>query len=239
MITVRHNTERCALDCAQNTSMTTTLVVGGAGGIGGVCAEWFKTRGDDVVVLDLSLGHDAADPSSVAEVLSSVDSLDVVVHAAGSVGRGGIEDLDLAEWNRVLNDNLTSAAVVTSQALPKMGKGGSVVLFSSVNGRHGGNKLSGPAYAVAKAGIIGLTRHLAKHEAARGVRVNCVAPGPVATPMLDRLSSEEMTRLRETIPLGHITEPSEIAETVGWLCSPGAASVTGAVIDNNGGMWMG
>lgn len=218
---------------------TTTLVVGGAGGIGAACADWFRTRGDDVVVLDRALGHDAADPASVAGALADVGSLDVVVHAAGSVGKGGIEDLDLAEWHRVLNDNLTSAAVVTSQALPKMADGGAVVLFSSVNGRHGGNELSGPAYAVAKAGIIGLTRHLAKHQARRRIRVNCLAPGPVATPMLDRLTEEEMSALRASIPLAHVTDPAEIAGTVGWLCSPAAASITGTVIDVNGGMWMG
>ncbi len=114
-----------------------------------------------------------------------------------------------------------------------------MVLFSSVNGRHGGNRLSGPAYAVAKAGVIGLTRHLAKDQARRRVRVNCVAPGPVATPMIDRLADDEMAALRATIPLDRITSPVEIAETVGWLCSPGAASITGAVIDVNGGMWMG
>ncbi|OLF14089.1 hypothetical protein BLA60_02685 [Actinophytocola xinjiangensis] len=217
----------------------TALVVGGAGGIGAACAAWLREQGDEVVVLDRAEGHDAADPDSVAGVLAGVPRLDVVVHAAGTVGSGGITGLDLAQWRRVLDDNLTTAAVVTSQALPMMGRGGSVVLFSSVNGRHGGNELSGPAYAVAKAGIIGLTRHLAKHQAARGVRVNCLAPGPVATSMLDRLTDQEMRDLRATIPLDHVTEPAEIAGTVGWLCSPAAASVTGAVIDVNGGMWLG
>ncbi|MCT2581572.1 SDR family NAD(P)-dependent oxidoreductase [Actinophytocola gossypii] len=217
----------------------TALVVGGAGGIGAACADWFRANGDDVLVLDRAHGHDATDPDAVAEALAGTPVLDAVVHAAGSVGSGGIEDLDLAEWHRVIDDNLTSAAVVTSQALPRVAEGGSVVLFSSVNGRHGGNELSGPAYAVAKAGIIGLTRHLAKHQARRRVRVNCLAPGPVATPMLDRLSDEELTTLRAGVPLDHITAPAEIAGTVGWLCSPAAASVTGATIDVNGGMWMG
>lgn len=215
------------------------LVVGGAGGIGAACTDWLRARGDEVVVLDRALGHDAADPDSVRSGLAGVSHLDVVIHAAGSVGSGGIEDLDLTEWRRVLDDNLTSAAVVVQQALPLMTAGGSIVLFSSVNGRHGGNELSGPAYATAKAGIIGLTRHLAKHQAKHQIRVNCVAPGPVDTPMLDRLQASEMDDLVASMPLGRLTTRHEIAETVGWLCSPGAASVTGTVVDVNGGMWMG
>lgn len=189
--------------------------------------------------MDRSFGQDAADSASVLAALSQTTSLDVVVHAAGSVGQGGIADLDLDHWHRVLDDNLTSAAVVAHHALPLMRTRGSMVLFSSVNGRHGGNELSGPAYAAAKAGLIGLTRHLAKHQAARGVRVNCLAPGPVDTPMLDRLEPGEFTALMESVPLGHLTTRDEIAGTVSWLCSAAAASVTGAVIDLNGGIWMG
>lgn len=218
---------------------TTTLVVGGSGGIGRACADHFRALGGDVIVIDRALGHDACDPDSVRRALRGAETLTNVIHAAGSVGEGGIDDLTLDEWRRVIDDNLTSAVVVIQAALPLMPRGGSIVLFSSVNGRHGGNRLSGPAYATAKAGLIGLTRHLAKDQAARGIRVNAVAPGPVATPMLDRLSESELHALRDQIPLGRVTEAEEIAGTVEWLCSPAAASVTGAVIDVNGGMWMG
>ncbi|MBK1789185.1 SDR family NAD(P)-dependent oxidoreductase [Prauserella cavernicola] len=216
-----------------------TLVVGGDGGIGRACAEWFRARGEHVVVIDRARGHDACDPDSVRDALGDVTGLRCVVHAAGSVGSGGIDEGTPSQWRRVFEDNLVSALVVAQVSVPLLAEGGSMVLFGSVNGRHGGNRLSGPAYATAKAGIVGLTRHLAKDQAARDVRVNAIAPGPVRTPMLDRLSTEDITTLRDSIPLGRITTADEIAGTVGWLCSPAAASVTGAVIDVNGGLWMG
>jgi 3-oxoacyl-[acyl-carrier protein] reductase len=216
----------------------TILISGALGGIGRACAAWFEEKGDTVLPLDRAGGQDACDPSQVELALSGHDTIDVVVHAAGATGVGGIEAATVASWRHVLDDNLTSAFVVCQAAIPRMGRGGSIILFSSVNGRHGGNRLSGPAYAAAKAAIIGLTRHLAKDCASAGIRVNALAPGPVATPMLARLSSGELEKLRQTMPLGAITEPEEIAGTVGWLCSPDARSITGVILDI-GGIWMG
>jgi 3-oxoacyl-[acyl-carrier protein] reductase len=215
------------------------LIVGSSGGIGLACTEWFEAQGKTAIKFDRTSGQDATNPDDFKRALAGVSDLEAVVHAAGSVGVGGIEDCTVAEWRRVLDDNLTSAFVVCQVALPLMQKGGSIVLFSSVNGRHGGNRLSGPAYASAKAAIIGLTRHLAKDVAARGIRVNALAPGPVATPMLARLTDGEIEALRLTMPLGEITPASEVAGTVGWLCSPAARSITGTVVDINGGLWMG
>jgi 3-oxoacyl-[acyl-carrier protein] reductase len=216
----------------------TVLISGAFGGIGRACAEWFEAKGDVILPLDRSGGQDACNPGDVQRVLAGRDTVDVVVHAAGAAGAGGIEEASVASWRQVLDDNLTSAFVVCQATIPRMPRGGSIILFSSVNGRHGGNRLSGPAYASAKAAIIGLTRHLAKDCAKAGIRVNALAPGPVATPMLSRLSAREIEKLRQSMPLGAITEPGEIAGTVGWLCSTEARSITGVILDI-GGTWMG
>lgn len=215
------------------------FVTGGSGGIGRLCSEWFTARGDSVTVFDRKNGQDATQPDQVQAALKSLPSLDVVVHAVGTVQGGGIEDCSVDDWRRLLDDNLTSAFVVCQAALPKLSQGSSVVLFSSINGRHGGNRISGPAYAAAKAGIISLTRFLAKDLAKRGVRVNAIAPAGVLTPMLSRLSEEELDALRATIPLGRIVEADEVVGAVAWLCSHEARSVTGAVVDINGGSWVG
>jgi 3-oxoacyl-[acyl-carrier protein] reductase len=216
----------------------TVFISGALGGIGAACSAWFTSRGDTIVSLDRAAGQDACDPDQVAGVLADHATIDVVVHAAGAAGVGGIEDATVGAWRQILDDNLTSAFVVCQAAIPRMRRGGSIVLFSSVNGRHGGNRLSGPAYASAKAAIIGFTRHLAKDCAGAGIRVNALAPGPVATPMLARLSAQEVEKLRQSMPLGAITETDEIAGTVGWLCSAEARSITGVILDI-GGIWMG
>lgn len=216
----------------------TALIVGGDGGIGHACCRILDEDGYDLLVLDRARGHDASNPETVARLVGQ-GPVSLLVHAAGSVGAGGIADGSVDEWRRVIDDNLVSAMVVIKAVAPLLVDGACVVLISSVNGRHGGNTLSGPAYAAAKAGVIGLTRNIAKEFAKRGIRVNALAPGPVVTPMLDRLSSSEIDELQAAIPLGRFTSADEIAQTVRWLTSPGAQSITGAVIDINGGMWMG
>jgi len=110
-----------------------------------------------------------------------------------------------------------------------------VVLMSSVNARDGGTRFSGAAYAAAKAGVLGLMRHLAVDYAADNVRVNAVAPGPVRTAMHDRLDNDQRAWLRGRMPLGRVAQPEEIAEAILFLLSPACASVTGTTFDINGG----
>lgn len=218
-----------------------TLVIGGSGAIGSAVVARLRHAGDQVHSLDLADGVNAGDPDQLAAFLASLpEPPRNLVHVAGSVGTGGLEETSLEEWHRILHDNLTSAFVACQAVLPHIaGSGGAVVLTSSVNGRHGGNALSGPAYASAKAGVIALARNIAKEYGSRGVRANVVAPGPVASQMTDRLSSEELERLLEDVPAGRIAQPDEVAGAICYLLSSDAGYVNGVVLDLNGGMWMG
>jgi len=112
---------------------------------------------------------------------------------------------------------------------------GSAVLISSSNALTGGDRVSGPVYAIAKGGLVQMTRYLAREWAPDGIRVNCVAPGPVDTPMLDRLTEDDHAALRAQIPLGRYATPKEVAAAIGFLCSDHSASTTGTVSNITGG----
>ncbi|SCG71821.1 SDR family NAD(P)-dependent oxidoreductase [Micromonospora inositola] len=213
------------------------LVTGGASGIGAAVVEAARRSGETVHVIDVATGVDAADPVAVAEFVDQVGTPDRVAHLAGVVSAGGIEETTLAEWERTIRSNLTSAFVVCQAVVPRMAArgGGSVVLMSSLNARDGGTRLSGTAYAAAKAGVLGLMRHLAVDYGPCGIRVNAVAPGPVDTPMHARLSEEQKATLRRRMPLGRVASATEIADIMLFLLSDSCATVTGMTFDVNGG----
>src|SRR5690606_38167773 len=137
--------------------------------------------------------------------------IDALVHAAGAVGAGPLADTALTDWERVIDANLTSAFLVARAGRDALDRsGGAMVLLGSSNGCNGGSALSGAAYAAAKAAIANLGRYLAKEWAPR-VRVNTVAPGPVRTPMLERLSKDQIAALEQAMPTGRLIEPDEVA----------------------------
>jgi NAD(P)-dependent dehydrogenase (short-subunit alcohol dehydrogenase family) len=232
------------------------LVTGAAGGLGRATVARFRDRGLRVVATDLALADipcgapmtvasldvtdEAAVVATVARVLETHGRLDHVVHLAGAAGSGPIDSVSRAEWQRLIDVNLTSAfllakAVHTALAATR----GTLTLTSSTNGINGGSCLSGPAYAVAKAGIINLTRYLAKEWAGEGIRVNCLAPGPITTPMVTgRFTPDVLEKLRTAVPLGELGEPAHVAHAIDYLTSSAAAFVTGTVMNISGGMLL-
>jgi NAD(P)-dependent dehydrogenase (short-subunit alcohol dehydrogenase family) len=221
------------------------LLTGAGGGIGRAVAALYRAAGGRVTGLDLEAPEDglacdvtdeAAVEAAVAETLFRHGRIDAVVHAAGVVGAGPLADTTLADWRRVTDANLTSAFLVARAAAGALRHSrGGLVLVGSSNGRNGGSRLSGPAYAAAKAGLHNLTRYLAK-EWAPEVRVNALAPGPVRTAMLDRLGDEGRAALADSMPTGGLVEPEEIAAAAAFLLSDHARSMTGTVINVSGGL---
>jgi 3-oxoacyl-[acyl-carrier protein] reductase len=230
------------------------FITGAAGGIGAACAAALAEQGFALALADLSaparglraqpalslafdVTDEAATRDALAEVATQLGRLDLVVHAAGQAGKGPLVDVTADEWRRLIDVNLNSAFLIARAAHDLLAQSrGSLVLFSSSNALNGGSALSGPAYAVAKAGIINLTRYLAKEWAAQGIRVNCLAPGPVVTPMLDRLSPGQLAALEAAVPLGRFGQPEEVAATVRYLASAEAAWLTGTVHNISGGL---
>lgn len=229
------------------------LVTGAAGGIGSAVVAAFAAAGAQILAVDRAgfpersaardLEYHRADLAVEAEVGAAVAAavakfgrLDYLIHCAGATGVGPLAEVSLADWQRLLDINLTSAFLLARDALPALtASRGSVVFMSSPNGVHGGTPLSGPAYAVAKAGVLNLTRYLAKEWAGHGIRVNCLIPGTVDTPMLDRLSASAKAELLASIPLGRLTATAEIAAAAAYLCSTHAANMTGATLNISGG----
>jgi len=225
------------------------LITGAAGGIGAATLARLTHEGWQVAGLDraemtgagLAFKGDVTDAAFLARSVRAAEEefggLDAVVHAAGIVGEGPIEKVAREDWDRVLSVNLTSAFLLAQAALPALGRSkGSLVLLSSSNGLNGGSALSGPAYAVAKAGLINLGRYLAKEWMGRGIRVNCLAPGPVDTPMLDRLGPTVQASLAASMIGGRIPGADEAAAMVQFLLSDGARSLTGTVLNFSGGL---
>jgi 3-oxoacyl-[acyl-carrier protein] reductase len=240
----------------------TALVTGGARGIGLAIATALAGRDAKVALVDVDqlalegaarLLHKGtaffeADVSKPDDVRRSVEAtvarfgrLDILVNNAGICPLTTFSEISVEEWDRVLVVNLTGAFLFCQAALPHLrrsGRKGRIISISSVAGRMGGLTV-GAHYAASKAGLIGLTKSLARLLAEDGVTVNCVAPGTTETSLTDSWSREARDTLRDGIPLGRFAEPDEIAEAVCFLASDRASFITGATLDVNGGLYLG
>ncbi len=238
-------------------SQPVAFVTGAAGGLGRATVAMLRSRGMAVFATDLALAtiacgepgftaasldvtDEAAVGDRIAQALAEFGRIDHVVHLAGRAGGGPLEAVSRADWNAVIDVNLTSAFMLAKAAhVALVQSRGTLILVSSTNGLNGGSALSGPAYAVAKAGLINLNRYLAKEWAKEGIRVNCLAPGPIDTPMVTgRFTPEVLAALAASVPLGEIGRPEHVAHAIGYLISPAAAFVTGTVMNLSGGLWL-
>jgi NAD(P)-dependent dehydrogenase (short-subunit alcohol dehydrogenase family) len=188
-------------------------------------------RGTEVIVADLAAGGAGLAPEA-ARLLGGLDGVAIV---AGVFDHRSSAETDRAAWRSVLDVNLTAAFEIAREALPLLGAGGSLVFVSSQVGLVGHPRAA--AYTASKAALNGLTRSLALEAAPRGVRVNAVAPGPVATPMTEaaRADAARAARLVGAIPLGRFGTAEEIAHAIRFLLSPAAGFVTGSVLVADGG----
>lgn len=229
------------------------VVTGASRGIGAACAEAFITRGDAVAGLSSSgtcpvdgvtpIRCDVADSASVDaafdEVESSLGACEVLIANAGVTDDQLAVRMSDDAWHHVLDVNLTGGFLCARRALRRMlrAHAGRIVFVSSVGAFVG---LPGQAnYAASKAGLVGLARALAREVASRGITVNVVAPGLIDTEMTRALGDERLDAMTATVPLGRLGAPGDIAEAVGYLASPAAAYVTGAILTVDGGLAMG
>jgi 3-oxoacyl-[acyl-carrier protein] reductase len=233
------------------------LVTGAASGIGLATAKILAGEGARLVLWDLDADAldavdtagaasveravvDVADGDAVAAAVEALPGpLAAVVHCAGIYTTAPLPEVDEEGWDRVLDVNLKGAFNLSQAVAPGMieAGGGSIVLFGSFAARTGGLRASAP-YAASKAGIAGLTKHLAQWGGPKGIRVNCIHPGFIQTPMNAILSDQAKADAVAATPLRRLADPPECAAMAVVLASELASFVHGVELDVNGGMYM-
>lgn len=183
-----------------------------------------------VLIADVGQAEDV--DRLVTECRATLGGLDILVHNAGVMSRVPFAELPLEEWRRVIDTNLGAAYRVTQQALPLLSAGASVVFVGSRVATIG--MPLGAHYTASKAGLVGLTRSLAKELGPRGVRVNVVAPGSIETDT--PIPPEARRRQEQVIALGRLGRPSDVAGVAAFLASDMAAYVSGETINVDGGV---
>ena len=214
------------------------LVVGTATSAAGATAigEALAASGGSGVVLDVTKGD--AVVAAIDRIVREHGGLQVLVNNAGITRDMLSMRMKDDDWNAVLATNLTAVFRVSRAAIRPMMKQrhGRIVNITSVVGASGNPGQAN--YAAAKAGVAGMTRSLARELASRGITVNCVAPGFVATDMTKALSEAQIAALLAQVPVGRLGQPAEIAHAVAFLASPEAGYITGVELHVNGGMLM-
>ncbi|MBW2716760.1 MAG: SDR family oxidoreductase [Deltaproteobacteria bacterium] len=244
------------------------LITGAASGIGAACARRFASEGASVAGLDIQepiagawdgvaenapashfqSGVDVRDEAIVeGSVATAIDAMggrvDILVNAAGVGGGAPAHELDTAEWDRVVDINLKGSFLVAKYVLRTMlaQRSGSVIHIASVEGLIG---MSGSLpYNVSKGGVVLMTKNMALDYAMQGIRVNCLCPGLIETPLTDQLKSPELKPIRDAMRSWHAMErlgkPEEVAACALFLASDDASFVTGHPLVVDGGWTAG
>lgn len=233
------------------------IVTGAARGIGAAAARQLASDGFQVAVADIDLAAaeatageigeraiavrlDVTDPESwrttVDDVTQRLGPITALVNNAGIAGRAAPAwELSIEEWQQVIAIDLSGVFYGCRTVLPGMMDAGygRIVNIASIAGKEG-NPNAAP-YSAAKAGVIGLTKSLAKEVATKGVLVNAVTPAVIATPILEQLTQEHIDYMTSRIPMSRVGQPEEVANLVSFLCSDRVSFSTGAVFDISGG----
>jgi 3-oxoacyl-[acyl-carrier protein] reductase len=203
-----------------------------------VAAE-IEAAGGKAMAFEMDLASEDSIKTVTKAVVAQYGKLEILVNNGGITRDNLMLRMKLADWNAVLQTNLTGAFLLTQAACSSMLKArwGRIINISSVVGETG---QAGQAnYAASKAGLIGLTMSLARELASRNITVNAVAPGYISTPMTDVLNDQQRSAMLTQIPLDRAGTPQDVAGAVVFLASDQASYITGHVLDVNGGMHMG
>lgn len=229
------------------------LLVGGQGSLGSACAALLRNEGATVLVADRreaivpdhphSVELDVTDEQSVraaiARVVQRFERIDILVTLAGVYQGGPIAQITAADFNRVLQINLTGTFLACREVLPVLQRQdyGRIICMASLAGQVGG-VVAGANYAASKAGVLSLVKSLARQSVEPWITVNAINPGPVESAMTDAWQPHERAEFRGKIPLGRFAKPDEVAAAVAFLASPHAGFIHGAHLDLNGGAYM-
>src|SRR5580658_4945352 len=227
----------CALELARAGAKVALAARNGAK-LAEAVAE-IEAAGGSAAPFSLDVAGEESIKACAKAVLQQFGKVEILVNNAGITRDGLMMAMKRADWDDVLGTNLTGAFLLTQALLRPMLKNrwGRIINISSVVGRTG--QAGQVNYAASKAGLIGMTRALAREVALRGITVNAVTPGYIVTPMTAVLDEKQTAAMMATIPLGRAGTDADIAHAVTYLASEGAGYVTGHVLDVNGGMFMG